>query len=345
MAERQWTEDDFMQLAKPRFDAGRANPATFGQELAAFFAEAFNHYDSATEGGKAYIDHATEGLTKLFEASLQNTVDTPDTRRLKRAVSLVRRKHFRAKDLMEVFETIHPSPAASWMSRAVEVLTAAIQTLLDIMHDVTRTTHTGGVSLARIGLFYWLMDELIAAQSLARRNHSTLAYTHLRCTMEILDKVELFGEKPDLAELWMSGNEQAIWRKLSPARVREQLTRGTFDPTKKSYDPLYEYLSQQGSHSTFTALKSRFRAHKETDGTLGIAFVVGGFSQPSREISILMYCIMLANLAIMRAVSAFPRFLNPDEVTSLVIAVSDETFGFFSEFLAQIDQGGYERCV
>jgi hypothetical protein len=56
-----------------------------------------------------------------------------------------------------------------------------------------------------------------------------------------------------------------------------------------------------------------------------------------------MYCIMLANLAIMRAVSAFPRFLNPDEVTSLVIAVSDETFGFFSEFLAQIDQGGYEK--
>jgi len=162
--------------------------------------------------------------------------------------------------------------------------------------------------------------------------------------MEILDKVELFGEKPDLAELWMSGDEKAIWKKLSPARVREQLTREAFDPSKKSYDPLYECLSAQGTHSTFTALKSRLRAQREPgDGGLGIVFTIGGFTSPRQEISILMYCIMLMNLGIIKALAAFPDHLNLEDVYGMVMSVTDDTFNFFNEFLGTIEHSDYNK--
>jgi hypothetical protein len=161
--------------------------------------------------------------------------------------------------------------------------------------------------------------------------------------MEILDKIELFGEKPELAELWMSGDENEVWKKLAPPRVRELLTRQAFDPKKKSYDPLYQYLSEQGAHATFTALRSRFRARKDKDGTLGFAFLVGGMSLPGRETSILMYCIMLANMAVIRAVSSFVASLNLDEIAAMVNSLTDETFRFFGQYMDQEDQGKYER--
>lgn len=343
MSGKQWTKENFIELARPKMVAGLADLSTFPQQLCSFLAEANPHYEEATPEGKAYIDCVMDGLIHIFDSSLRKAPDTAETRKLKRAVATAQGKHFVAKNLMEAFD--EPSSTADeWTLKAIEVFTRTLQTFLDIMHDVTRGTQSGAASLARVGLFYWLIDELLAAQSLARRHHSTLSYTHLRCTMEILDKVELFGEKPDLAELWMSGDENAIWKKLSPARVREQLTREAFDPSKKSYDPLYGYLSEQGAHSTFTALKSRFRAERKPgDGGLGIAFIIGGFASPSREISILMYCIMLMNLGIMKAFAAFPDHLNLEDVYGMVMQVSDDTFKFFNEFLGTIEHSNYDK--
>jgi hypothetical protein len=86
-----------------------------------------------------------------------------------------------------------------------------------------RILRKGPAKIAILGLLYWLFDELTVAQYLARRNYSTLAYTHLRSVMEILDKIELFTMKPETAELWASGNEREIRKKLSPPHVMEML--------------------------------------------------------------------------------------------------------------------------
>jgi hypothetical protein len=111
------------------------------------------------------------------------------------------------------------------VDEAVLVLSKTLQCLFDILHDATQDSQDGPAKIAILGLSYWLFDELTVAQYLARRNYSTLAYTHLRSVMEILDKIELFTQKPENAELWTSGNESEIWTKLSPARVRELLGR------------------------------------------------------------------------------------------------------------------------
>jgi hypothetical protein len=74
MPENQWTEDDFVQLARPKMLAA-ADPTTLLLILFEFFSEALLHYDNATAGGKAYLDKAMGGLTGLFVAER----DDPDT--------------------------------------------------------------------------------------------------------------------------------------------------------------------------------------------------------------------------------------------------------------------------
>jgi hypothetical protein len=337
MSENAWTRHDFIELAGACFAAAHLNAENFAQQMQAYFEEAIQYYDSATDDGKLYLDTIVAKMTDMFDAGLQQAPDTADTRKLKRALSALKGRHFKATDLMDAFEDISTN-TDEWMERAVVVFADTLQTLLDVMHDVTQRSQTGGAQFVQIGLYYWLIDELIAAQSLARRNHATLAYGHLRSCMEILDKAELFGEKPEFAELWASGDEHEIWKKLSPARVREQLSREPYDPKKKSYDPLYEYLSQQGAHSTFTALRSRVTGiGKPEDGRLTISIFMGGISDPGREISILMYCVMITNFGIMKAVQVFIDRLNTEDILQMVLGVTDSTLGFFTQFFSSVD--------
>jgi hypothetical protein len=173
-----------------------------------------------------------------------------------------------AKDLFESFPTIG-DPESDRVTKAFGLLTRAAQVLMDILHDVTRSTHQGPSKFAIVGLYFWLLDEITVAQYLARRSYSTLAYTHLRSCMEIVDKVELFTKKPKEADIWVSGDERAIWKKLAPARVREKLGRNSFDP-------LYQYFSAQGSHSTFTAMQSRVRRKNKAEGeSLKVSILIG----------------------------------------------------------------------
>jgi hypothetical protein len=112
--------------------------------------------------------------------------------------------------------------------------------LLDFMHDISAKTHNGPAAFARINLLYWAVDELTVANFLARRGYTTLTYPHLRCVMEIIDKVELFTRKPELVKTWASGNEEhKIWRELSPPKVRTMLGRD-------NKAPVYSLFSHMG---------------------------------------------------------------------------------------------------
>lgn len=91
MSENRWTEDDFVQLARPRMMAA-ANPGSLPNQLFEFFSEALAHYDAATPEGKAYIDRAMAGLTKIFELDSIDP-DTPETQRIKSSVKCLEVLH------------------------------------------------------------------------------------------------------------------------------------------------------------------------------------------------------------------------------------------------------------
>jgi len=75
MPEMQWTEDDFVQLARPKLMAA-ADPSTLPDQLIEFFSKALLHYHNATPEGKSYHDtiearktkNAIEPLQTLFKA-------------------------------------------------------------------------------------------------------------------------------------------------------------------------------------------------------------------------------------------------------------------------------------
>jgi hypothetical protein len=75
MSENRWTEDDFVQLARPKMMAA-TNPSALPHLLFEFFTEALPHYDDATVDGKAYIDKAMDGLFLVFEASQRDDLET-----------------------------------------------------------------------------------------------------------------------------------------------------------------------------------------------------------------------------------------------------------------------------
>jgi len=299
--------------------------------IEAFAKEAFEHYEGATVEGKAYFD---DWLSKFYEtlaSKLQEAPDGPDVRKMKRTVALGRKRHFEAKKFIDYFPTILQKED-SLVDEAVLVLSKTLQCLFDILHDATQDCQGGPAKIAILGLSYWLFDELTVAQYLARRNYSTLAYTHLRSVMEILDKIELFTRRPENAELWASGDEREVWKKLSPPRVRELLGRN-------SLDPVYRHFSEEGSHSTFTAMRQRLRNRSDTAGKAQkIAIMIGGMKDPARQMSILIYCVQLAGQAIIMAERAFSDRLHDADIANMVTQLTAETNVFYGHFFDTFDR-------
>jgi hypothetical protein len=321
MADEQWTRQQFEELATIHMQNAQADPSNFMQHLKSFFGACTAHFDNATEDGKAFVEERVQRMGGLFEHILKQAPDGVENRKSLRMLSAVQNKHYQAKDLFEAFAE-RPITSDVWIDEAVEVLIRTVQSLMDILHDATRGSHRGAAQFAIRGLFYWLIDEITAAQFLARQSHATLAYSHLRATMEIIDKVQLFTEKPAEADLWVSGDEHEIWKKLSPPRVREKLG-------KSNFDPIYRYFSEQGSHSTFTAMQARVRKTPNGAGQgISVALMIGGIEDRPRQVSILLYAILLANVAIARAAIAFSDTLNTEEVVQTVVASSDDLFSF-----------------
>ena len=319
-AEATWTQQDFESSASRHMVEGLAKPEQFQQCLADFFKEAMAHHENATAGGQAYLEQVVDRLGGFLSEVLKAAPDTAENRKARRVLASVQGKHFETKALFEQFTRLPAEPDAE-LDRAAEVLIRTTQSLMDVLHDATRNTQRGTANFAMVGLFFWFIDEVTAAQFLARRGYATLAYTRLRSLMEINDKIELFTKQPKYAEVWTSGDEGKIWKELAPPRVREKLGRSNFDP-------VYRYFSEQGSHSTFTALQARVRKRPPTATQgLGIAMLIGGVWDRVRQISILIYAAVLANLALHRAVMAFADRLHGEDAGRLVIASNEDCFG------------------
>jgi len=324
-----WDESDFVELAQLHF--GRGFPSgSMLPNIQAFTMEAFEHYEDATTEGKAYFDNWLAKFYEFLSTKLQDAPDGADIRKMKRLVALGRKKHFEAKKFIDYFPTILQKEDVL-VDKAVLILGKTLQCLVDILHDATQDSQDGPAKIAILGLSYWLFDELTVAQYLARRNYSTLAYTHLRSVMEILDKIELFTKKPETAELWASGNEREVWKKLSPARVREMLGRD-------SLDPVYKYFSEEGSHATFTAMRPRLRKQSSVSGeTPKIAIMIGGMKDSARQMSILIFCIQLGGQAIIMTERAFSDRLHDLDITNMVTKLTADTNAFYGNFLDSFD--------
>lgn len=142
-----------------------------------------------------------------------------------------------------------------------------------MLWDATRESQHGVAQFATLGLLYWTVDELTAAFYLAERRYTTQAYAHLRTVHDLLDKAELFFQQPEWADVWGSDDKGTILRELKPGAVRKKLGR-------PSFDPIYGFFTELGTHGTFEALRKRVTQKEKKEDRTQVAMRIGGDLPP-----------------------------------------------------------------
>lgn len=322
-----FTLSDIQQLYGEAVAPALTNPAGIPQAFSLFITTAYGRYEEMTPEAASFLHEREKAFVAMMAHLNEKLPDSADKRKMKRLLSDATDKHVQATRLITNFPVLRNTDEL--VDQGHNLFTRALQRLLDFMHDITANIHRGVADFARINLLYWAVDELTAANFLTRRGYTTLAYPHLRCVIEIVDKVELFGKQPEMAEIWASGDEEhEIWKKLSPPRVRVLLGRD-------NKDPIYAHFSAQGAHPTFTATRTRTTKKDHVAGVLNVGIGVGGKRNQAEQVALMHYCIMLANLCTMHATLAFPDELNVDEATTAAATATIEQLSFL-ESLAKV---------
>jgi hypothetical protein len=307
MENQAFTLEDIQKLYAMTLATAVNAPAKMLPAFGEFIQGAYAHYESMTPEAIAFLEGRQEAMVGLLNHVNSQLPDGIEKRKMKRMLTSVSSNHLQAAKLVTNFPILRD--AEPLIENGHGVFVKALQRLLDFMHDISLKSHNGPASFAKINLLYWAVDELTAANFLARRGYTTLTYTHLRSVIEIADKIELFDSKPEMADVWASGGpEHEIWRKLSPLKVRQMLG-------KDNKDPIYAHFSHQGAHPTYTAAQMRMTRKDQAGETLKVGIGVGGKRNPAEQAALMGYCVMLTNLCTMRASLSFPEDLNTEEST------------------------------
>ena len=115
-----------------------------------------------------------------------------------------------------------------------------VQSVLDLLFDVTREAQHGAGQFASLSMLYWTVDELNVAFYLSERKYTTQAYGHIRTVHYLLDKAEVFFQEPQLAMLWGGADKKKILSELAPGAVRVKLG-------KPKFDPIYDFFTERGN--------------------------------------------------------------------------------------------------
>ena len=265
------------------------------------------NYESFDDETKLYWDRSLDGLIEIWSKQVEASPESPAKRKLSRTLRSLEGKHLNADRLLQMLEqptqlklTILPAARS-----AVLQLT---QGVLDLMLEVTKHTFKGPAHFAIVGLSYWAVDELLVGLDLAQHAMTNQAYAHVRTVHEILDKMELFDRQPQWAELWASDDEREVWKELKPSAVRAKLL-------KPKHDPVYSFLSNMGTHSTFRGLQVRGAKVRNPVGenATHIKLWVGGSKFNHDIMWANMSCVFAAISALATTMMIFEAYLYPEE--------------------------------
>jgi hypothetical protein len=258
------TLKDFQAFAEERMSEAIANPDLLRDKFKEIMDFGIANEAAMDAEANAHFDNLLKIIPNMFEIGLRNVPDSPDKRKMLRAIAGTRRKHHRSQDLLKRLGMPYPVPRPI-VEAARPIFLEAHQSILDLLWDATQQSQNGVAQFATLGLLYWTVDELTAAFYLAERRYTTQAYNHLRTVHDLLDKAQLFFHHPEWAEVWGSGDKQKIIRELSPGAIRKKLG-------KPRFDPVYGFFTELGTHGTFEALRKRVtqagkkrRSHSSSD--------------------------------------------------------------------------------
>jgi hypothetical protein len=272
----------------------------------------------------AHFDNVLKIIPSMFEIGLRNVPDSPDKRRMLRAIAGTRRQHHRSQDLLKRLGMPYPV-VRPIVEAARPIFLEAHQSILDLLWDATQQPQDGVAQFATLGLLYWTVDELTAAFYLAERRYTTQAYNHLRTVQDLLDKAQLFFHHPQWAEVWGSADKQQIIKELSPGAIRKKLG-------KPKIDPVYSFFTELGTHGTFEALRQRVTQKGKKDGRTQVAMRIGGTPWESEVDMVIACCIMTVLSTLITIGQVYETRLHTGEVVTILRSRLDSNIAFLQEY-------------
>jgi hypothetical protein len=216
-----------------------------------------------------------------------------------------------------------------------------LQNVVDLLSDVSEHSQNGIASFAKVSLFYFCIDELLAAFHLAQHSYINQAYSHIRTVSESLDKIELFDQQPEWAELWSSQDpkdKMKILNQLSPKAVREKLGR-------EKYDPFYSFFSELGPHGTFKGIQSRsgMSLQRSPSGKPLIRLWVGGCPFEHNVIWVSTFLLYTINNVVLKIMLIFEQYFNQDEIKLILKSLVEDYKEFcINHFIPWLQKEGHD---
>lgn len=303
----QMSIDEVQQFIKARYMEGIADTTSLQSKMSEVQSFVNQHYGTMTPEAAAYVDKLTDGLLKMFESGVEKVPDSAYRRELVRQIGFANRKHFKAEGFLAALSAA-PANKFAIVEAAPPVFCKVLQHVLDILFDATREPHHGVARFAIISLHYWCVDELLTAFHLSTRQYATQAYAHIRTVYELLDKIRLFREQPQWADVWAGEDSKKIWNELRPAKVRRRLGKG-------KEDPLNSFFSELGTHGTFSGVQARTERRFSADvkSHVGVTMWVGGVPLEEHIAFSVSYSIMATVSVMLSAVASFSQRLNEED--------------------------------
>jgi hypothetical protein len=136
------TLKDFQAFAEERMKEANQNPT----RLQAMFKEimdfGFANEASMDAAANAHFDNFLATIANMFEIGLRNVPDSPDRRRMLRAIAGTRQEHHRSQDLLKRLGMPYPI-LRPVVEAARPIFLDAHQSILDLLWDATRQSQAG----------------------------------------------------------------------------------------------------------------------------------------------------------------------------------------------------------
>jgi hypothetical protein len=315
---------EFQAFAEARMSEAIANPDQFRDKFKEIMDFGIANEASMDAEANAHFDSLLKIIRKMFEIGLRNVPDSPDKRRMLRAIAGTRQEHHRSQDLLKRLGMPYPVPRPL-VEAARPIFLEAHQSILDLLWDATQQPQDGAAQVATLGLLYWTVDELTAAFYMAERRYTTQSYNHLRTVHDLLDKTQLFFHHPEWAELWASGDKQKIRNELSSGAIRKKLG-------KPKFDPVYGFFTELGTHGTFEALRKRVTQTGKKNGRTQLAMRIGGTPWESEVDTAIACCIMTVLSTLITIGQVYETRLHSGEVVAILRSRLESHVAFLQEY-------------
>lgn len=284
-----------------------SDPSNYLVKFGDFITYLHDNYNDFDSEAKAMTDNIFEKLDKKVDEIAKEMPEGLQKRAIQRIMARKEGKHYDALYLIKKLErqTEFTDPIFSEFRKSFIEL---MQYLLDQLYEIAQNTMKGSAENICLLLFYSSVEELLVSFHLCQHAFTTQAYSHIRTTYEIYDKVELFSAQPKWIDLWISKDEKRKIHELSPKNIRIKLG-------KEKYDPIYSFLSEIGTHVGFSSIQARTAkgTNMSEKGNPIMHIWVGGSPMQHHIVSTCTFCLFSILQALTEIPFVFKHYLNLDE--------------------------------